>query len=60
MAERRGADLYRSRASYWQAEAEKLLEGPEREAYVMLAQGYTDLANLLETVRAAGSTTPSI
>lgn len=44
-------DPYRSRAREWQQEAERTSDRQLRETYLLIAQGYADLATLLETTR---------
>ena len=42
------AGEYRNRATAWLQKAESLPEGREREACVVLAEGYVRLAELIE------------
>ena len=42
------AETYRGRARQWQAKAERLPRGEERDTCLTLAEGYTRLAELIE------------
>jgi hypothetical protein len=44
------AAKYRKRAKKWRTEAEALPPGKERDACVVLAEGYANLAALIEEV----------
>lgn len=39
---------YRERAKQWRDRAASVPEGPEREAYVAIAEGYEKLAEIIE------------
>jgi hypothetical protein len=41
------ADAYRARAAQWRQQAETLPPGKEKDACLVLAEGYADLAALL-------------
>ena len=43
------AEVYRERAEQWRAAAEKLPLGKEREACLVLADGYANLAGLIDS-----------
>jgi hypothetical protein len=42
------AETYRDRAQKWRAKAEALPPGKEQDACTLLAQGYANLAELIE------------
>jgi hypothetical protein len=42
------AETYRERARQWQAQAERLPRGQERDTCLTLAEGYAHLAELIE------------
>ena len=42
------AETYRAHARKWRTEAETLPPGKEQDACIMLAQGYANLAKLIE------------
>jgi hypothetical protein len=43
------AEVYRARAKQWRAAAEKLPPGKERDACLTLADGYANLASLIDS-----------
>jgi hypothetical protein len=42
------AETYRERSRRWREQADALPPGKERDAYVVLAEGYAGLAELIE------------
>ena len=53
------AETYRERAWQWQAKAERLPRGEERDTCLTLAEGYNRLAELIEGSRSLNSGTNS-
>ncbi len=52
-------DVYRTRAKKWREEANRLHGGNEREAYLVIADGYAHLVALIENdIRFADSHAP--
>jgi hypothetical protein len=51
MADDWDADTYRERARRWQAEADRFPPGKQREACLMLAEGYTQLLEIIEEMQ---------
>jgi hypothetical protein len=49
MPRNRNVQVYRERAELWRVAAAKVAPGETQETYLMLAEGYTDLANRIET-----------
>lgn len=47
----RNPDVYRERAKQWRDAAGSMLDSPTRKAYLLLADGYDNLANILEKRR---------
>ena len=45
--------LYRNRSKQWENRAMTLPEGKERGAYLMIAEGYAQLAQIIEEKEAA-------
>jgi hypothetical protein len=43
-------EKYRNRARMWREKADTLPEGPERDACLALAEGYANLAGLIDKV----------
>jgi hypothetical protein len=42
------AEIYRARAMQWRERAEKLPKGEERDTCLVIAEGYANLAALIE------------
>lgn len=60
MAERRDAEAYRACAHQWQADADCLPNGAERELCLVLAKGYGDLACIRELTGLSDSPPPCL
>ena len=58
MPESWNAEVYRERAKQWRAEAEKLPPCKERDVCLVLADGYTHLASLIDSSGLDLSTIP--
>jgi hypothetical protein len=48
MPENWDPERYRERAKQWRDRAASVLEGPQRDAYVVIAEGYEKLAEAIE------------